>query len=98
MNIVKREIKGHLFVCCNIKAEGKPSCGPKEALEVVNEIKSYLRENGLWDEFKVTKSGCLGPCAKGISATLYPQNLLLTDITKQSVPELIKLLTEAKQF
>ena len=83
-------------MCCNIKPEGKPSCGPKGAIEIVNEIKFYLRENGLWDEFKVTKSGCLGPCAQGISATLYPHNLLITNLTKQSIPELIKLLTETK--
>ncbi|MFT6631330.1 MAG: putative metal-binding protein [Bacteriovoracaceae bacterium] len=91
MNIERRSIKKHLFICCNLKV-GKESCGAKDAESLVALIKTKLRDQDLWDDFKVTKSGCLGPCSSGISATLYPDNLLITSLQVSDAEELFELL------
>jgi predicted metal-binding protein len=91
VNIENRSIKKHLFICCNVK-DGKESCGAKDAEILVSKIKTRLRDQDLWDDFKVTKSGCLGPCARGISAALYPDNLLLTEIKISDEDQLFELL------
>lgn len=95
MNIEQRDLKKHLFICTNLKPEGRESCGPKGADELVLNLKVRLREDDLWEKVKVTKSGCLGPCAQGISATLYPDNLLITGITLDDEDALYKLITES---
>lgn len=93
MKTNQRDIKKHLFVCCNKKENGE-HCGSKNPEAIIKELKMRLRENDLWDEHKVSKSGCLGPCAEGISATLYPDNLLLTEISSEDTDSLYELLTK----
>lgn len=94
LKIAKRSIKKHLFICTNMKLGGD-SCAQKESEDIVNKLKGKLREENLWDEIKVTKSGCLGPCSEGISATLYPDNLLITQINKNDIEALYSLLTNS---
>jgi predicted metal-binding protein len=92
MKIENRNVKRHLFICCNEREE-KESCSPKNAVQLVTELKSKLRENDLWDDYKVTKTGCLGPCAFGITALLFPENQLLTMLTLSDADKLYSLLT-----
>ena len=94
MEIKQREIKKHLFICCNEKPEPKDCCAQRNPTELVSLIKKRLRDNGLWNDYKVTKSGCLGPCSSGISATLYPDNLLITDLSVDDFEELYELLVK----
>ena len=93
MEIEKREIKRHLFICTNLRDNSKDSCSTKDSALIVKELKTKLRNNELWSKIKVSKSGCLGPCSKGISATLYPDNLLITQITLDDVETLYAMLT-----
>ena len=88
----QRDIKRHMFICCNIKEQGD-FCGSKGPETLFKNIKTRLRDAGLWDRYKVSKSGCLGPCSQGISATVYPDNLLLTNITLKDEDELYTILT-----
>lgn len=90
----KRKVKRHLFICCNEKAIGE-SCGAKNSLELINSLKIKLRESNLWDDFKVTRTGCLGPCEEGISALLFPENEMLTGLTIDDEDKLYKLLTSS---
>ena len=94
MNIEERPIKKHLFICTNTR-ELKDSCGPKDSQSIIQSIKNRLREEGLWDEYRVASSGCLGPCARGISAIIFPENLMITEIGLSDTDELYKLLTNS---
>ena len=96
MKIVKRSIKRHLFVCCN-RRDGEDSCATKNPEALVNNIKKRLREADRWDDYKVSKSGCLGPCAFGITATIYPDNILLTQLTIADEDELYGDETETAE-
>lgn len=95
MKIEKRDLKKHLFICCNQK-ESSECCAAKGSEDLVKSLKSKLIENELWSEIKVSKAGCLGPCSEGISATLYPDNLLLTKIDKDDVDKLYDFLVNEK--
>ena len=91
MKIDQRDIKKHLFICCNERS-AVACCSKKGALELVKSLKTRLLNEDLWSEYKVTKSGCLGPCSDGISATLYPDNLLLTQIKVTDADVLFDLM------
>ena len=93
MKITKRELKKHLFICCNEKKNDE-CCAHRGSEELVKSLKMKLREEDLWEEYKVSKSGCLGPCSDGITATLYPDNLLLTKIERSDIDKLFDLLVE----
>lgn len=93
MKIQQRDIKKHLFICINERECGD-DCHSKDALKLVKQLKMRLRDEGLWDDHKVSKAGCLGGCAFGIAATLYPDNILLTDITVEDADKLFDLLTD----
>lgn len=91
MKVQKRSIKKHLFICTNKPSCGD-NCGSKNSEKLVKKLKTKLKENELWDEIKVTKSGCLGGCAFGINATLYPDNLFFSNLTEDDEAELFELL------
>ena len=87
MKEIDKSVKAHLLVCCR-QRDGKPCCSSKGAEELVTNLKSWVKNNGLKDEIKVTKSSCLGHCENGITATLYPHNKWWVDIDKSHEDEL----------
>lgn len=94
MKIKQRDINQHLFICCNDKKKDK-CCGKKGAEDLVKALKKRLKKENLWGEYKVTKSGCLGPCSDGICATMYPDNLLITNLKECDDEKLFNLLVRS---
>lgn len=93
MKIKQRNLEKHLFICCNQKDSGK-CCANKSPEKLIKDLKKQLKSNKMWDKIKVSKSGCLGPCSEGISATLYPNNILITKISVDDTEKLYELLTK----
>lgn len=81
----------HLFVCTNHR-DGKQSCGGSGSEDLVDELKQWTKDQGLKGRVRVNKSGCLGPCEKGIVAVCYPEGVWLTELTKNDGDRLKKLL------
>jgi len=74
----------HLFICTNLKPEGKPSCARKgaEALRSrVKEAAAELAKEHPERKVRVNASGCLGQCAQGIAAVCYPRGEWLTQLS-----------------
>lgn len=86
--------KSHLLICCRDKS-GKECCADKNADELVDDLKKWVKENGLKKQLKVSKSSCLGYCESGITACLYPQNLWLHRIKSKDINEIKNLLIES---
>jgi (2Fe-2S) ferredoxin len=64
--------KLHILVCTNARHDGTPSCGDSGEAQVVFEtLKKRLKEAKL--PVRVTKTGCLGPCAQGPNVMCYGQ-------------------------
>ncbi len=91
MKTQNRSIKKHLFICNNARDCGD-YCHSQNSERLIRSLKLKLREDDKWEEYKVTSSGCLGPCAQGISAVLYPDDLLITELSEDSFHELYELL------
>ena len=79
MNIVSTPHKLHLFFCTNTRANGEKSCGDTEDTKVLAEqLKMRFKESKL--PVRITRSSCLGPCAKGPNIMCYPQQTWFQDV------------------
>lgn len=88
--ITKSQFKSHLFICTNIR-EGEEACGNKGSLELQQKVKKLVREKGSKD-IRINKSGCLDLCSEGIAAALYPKNVFITGLCKESENDLLNYL------
>jgi (2Fe-2S) ferredoxin len=62
--------KLHILVCTNARHDGTPSCGDSgEAQKIFETLKVRLKEAKL--PVRVSKTGCLGPCAQGPNVMCY---------------------------
>jgi len=82
-----KKLKAHLFICTNMR-DGKQSCGGSGSMDLVDELKSWVKEENLKGEIRINKSGCLGPCEQGIVAVCYPQGRWYTELKKKDVGKL----------
>lgn len=82
--------KRHLLVCTNVRpAEGgKPSCAPRGAEAVLAGLKQAVKDAGLKDSVWVSKSGCLKHCSRGVTVMLWPEGILLADVSAADAPEI----------
>ena len=84
--------KHHVFVCTNQRPAGHPkgSCGEKGSPALLSALKEAVDAHDLHDTVKVTGSGCLGPCAHGITMVVYPEATWYGGVTLEDVPELVQ--------
>ena len=82
----------HFFVCCNEKfdREGNAveSCGPRGAKELRDQLKSWIREQGLHSRVRINQAGCLGRCSEGIVCVAYPKQEWMTQVRPESLEEI----------
>jgi (2Fe-2S) ferredoxin len=73
----------HLFICENQRPEGDPRgcCSSKGAAELTSTLKKRVADAGLAKKVRVNKAGCLGQCAFGVVAVLYPQGVWLKNLS-----------------
>jgi len=84
-----------IFVCTNKRPDGhpKPCCADRGSLELRDELKAMVREQGLDGKIKVFQSGCLGGCERGPMALSYPDGKLMMSVAQE---DLTAILEEAK--
>lgn len=84
--------KHHVFVCTNQRPAGHPkgSCGEKGSPALLSALKGAVDTHDLHDTVKVTGSGCLGPCAEGITMVVYPESTWYRGVTLADVPEIVQ--------
>lgn len=62
--------KLHVFICTNARHDGTPSCGDSGEMQRLFEtLKPRLKEAKL--PVRVSRTGCLGPCAQGPNVMCY---------------------------
>ena len=84
----------HLFICINGKdVQGK--CGSKNGEALHAKVKERAKELNL-KNVRINKSGCLGPCERGISAVLYPKGQWFHELTENDDTKLIQALQESE--
>jgi (2Fe-2S) ferredoxin len=86
------KIERHFLVCTNARPiGGKPSCGARNAAEVLTALQEGLgRHPELWGRVAVTPTGCLGPCFEGPTVVVYPEAVWYVGVTVADVPEIVE--------
>ena len=83
--------KTHVFVCTNAPGkEGK--CGSKNSDNLRTKIKELCHEKYGKGSLRVSSSGCLGFCEKGIASVIYPEGKWLFNLTEQSETQLMEAI------
>ncbi len=77
----------HVLVCTNARHDGTPSCGDSgEAQRVFEELKARFKAARL--PVRVTRTGCLGPCAQGPNIMCYPRGVWFQGVGEADIPAL----------
>lgn len=48
-----------------------------------------FQERDLWGTYKVSSSGCVGPCFSGPSVLVYPEGVMYAKVRAEDVGEII---------
>jgi (2Fe-2S) ferredoxin len=82
-----------IFVCTNSRDEGERiSCAGKKRCgkEILDQLKDYISDKKLKRLIRASKSGCQELCEQGPVVTIMPQNVCLTEVSENDVPEIIE--------
>ena len=77
-------VRSHILICAGA------GCVASGALEVTAAIEKALKKHGLEDEIRVVQTGCLGPCAVGPVAVVYPDGVFYQKITPDDADEIVE--------
>lgn len=80
-----------MFVCTRTKEDGA-CCGAKGSMELRDNLKKWVKDQGLNKRVKITASLCLGQCENGIAVCVYPQNEWYTNVHAEQDIEKLKAL------
>ena len=77
-------VRTHILVCTG------GGCIASGALEVSAALREQLERHGLANEVRVIESGCLGPCAVGPVAAVYPDNVFYQGIRPDDAADIVE--------
>jgi len=77
-------VRSHVLVCAGA------GCVASGALELSAAIQAALQKHGIEDEVSVVETGCLGPCAAGPVAVVYPDGVFYQGITASDAEEVVE--------
>jgi NADH-quinone oxidoreductase subunit F len=77
-------VRSHVLVCAGA------GCVASGALEVSAAIQTALQKYGLEGEVRIVETGCLGPCAVGPVAVVYPDGVFYQGIKPEDADELVQ--------
>jgi len=84
--------KRHVFVCVQNRPVGHPrgSCQSKGSRLVYEAFAEEFTRREIWSDFRLSTSGCLGPCAHGASVLVYPEGILYGQVGPSDVSAIIE--------
>lgn len=74
----------HAFVCT-----GGKTCPAQGSVAIWMALKASVKELGLADEIRVSKSGCVGQCGHGPMACVYPHDVWYGALSEEDVAPLL---------
>jgi NADH-quinone oxidoreductase subunit F len=75
--------RSHVLVCAGA------GCVASGALEISAALRKQLADKGLAGEIQVVETGCLGPCAAGPVAVVYPDGVFYQRLKLEDVGDLV---------
>ncbi|MBQ9500997.1 MAG: NADH-quinone oxidoreductase subunit NuoF [Lentisphaeria bacterium] len=80
INAAKKEI-----LCC-----GGTGCHASNSQELMENLRKYIKENGLENDVKVIQTGCFGFCAQGPIVKVMPDNVFYVQVTPDDAKEIVE--------
>ncbi len=77
-------VRTHVLVCTG------GGCIASGALEVSAALREQIERHGLLEEIKIIESGCLGPCAVGPVAAVYPDGVFYQNLRPDDAAEIVE--------
>jgi NADH-quinone oxidoreductase subunit F len=77
-------VRSHVLVCAGA------GCVASGALEISAAIRKALEVHDLAGEVTVVETGCLGPCAAGPVAVIYPDGVFYQEIKPEDAEEIVE--------
>ncbi len=87
MKTTKPHFEKYIFVCENERADGV-CCAPA-GVAIREKLKERVKEMGLADRVRVSRSGCLDVCAEGPNVLLMPDNIWFKHVVASDVEEIL---------
>ena len=78
------KVRSHFLVCAG------GGCVASGALEFAAALRAEIDRRSLAQEIKVVETGCLGPCAAGPVAIVYPEATFYQKLKAADVPEIVE--------
>jgi (2Fe-2S) ferredoxin len=81
-----------IFVCTNERPADHPrgSCAGRGSNEVLDQLRSVLKEKGLNTQIRPLKCGCLDICEIGPNVYVTPDNVWYMGVKSSDVPEIVE--------
>jgi (2Fe-2S) ferredoxin len=89
MKISKTQYEKYILVCENQRTDGSKCCGNQGAA-IRELLKQTIKERGLAQKIRVSKSGCLDLCGQGPSVLLTPDLCWFQEVTPNDVERIIQ--------
>ena len=86
--------KTHLFICGKSRGGDRKSCGDTGSPNLKDTLKDAVKDQGWKGIVRVSESSCLGICEIGPNIMIYPQQILLSDVSIDDIPEILDTLEE----
>lgn len=84
--------KYHVFFCTNRRDDGSQSCSLSGAGSARDFLKARTKELGLAGPggVRVNIAGCLGRCAEGPVAVVYPEGVWYTYVDREDLEQILQ--------
>jgi NADH-quinone oxidoreductase subunit F len=79
-----KTVRSHVLMCAG------GGCVASGSLEVAAALREEIEKRGLDGEVQVIETGCLGPCAVGPVAVIYPEGVFYQNFKIKDVPEVVE--------
>ncbi|MBQ6351783.1 MAG: NAD(P)H-dependent oxidoreductase subunit E, partial [Lentisphaeria bacterium] len=80
INSAKKDI-----LCC-----GGTGCHASNSQELMENLRKYIKENGLENDVRVIQTGCFGFCAQGPIVKIMPDNVFYVQVTPDDAKEIVE--------
>jgi (2Fe-2S) ferredoxin len=86
MNESKTPFELQLFVCTNLRPEGRVCCSQRGSERLRDALKAYVKQHGLQGRVRVSKAGCLDLCEHGPNVVVFPGGTWYSHVTEADLP------------
>jgi (2Fe-2S) ferredoxin len=82
----------HVFVCTQSRPSDHPkgSCTARGGKELADAFAREFESRGLWGQFKLNTSSCLGGCEEGPAILVYPEGTMYGKVKTEDVIRIIE--------